>query len=96
MTAVRRQIKPVTDSMHRLKVELIVCFDRDEAHVLALDSFRDGFRVDEVVLVRLHKGLYELCRDQTHVMALLLSKLDQESALRSTLQDQSTTSACSP
>jgi hypothetical protein len=70
--------EPVTNTVHRLKVELIVSLDRDEAHVLALDGFGDGFRVDEVVLVGLHKRLHELRCDLRDIVALLLQRSRKE------------------
>jgi hypothetical protein len=41
-------------------------------------NFRNGFRVDEVVLVRLHKGPHEPRRKQSHLMALLPQGATQE------------------
>jgi hypothetical protein len=56
--------------MESLQVELVVGLDRNKAHVLPIDSFGDRFRIEEVVLVRLHKWLYELSWNQLHIMAL--------------------------
>ena len=56
--------------MESLQVELVVGLDRNEAHVLPVDSFGDRFRIEEVVLVGLHERLYELGWNQLHVMAL--------------------------
>ena len=60
----------ITHTMHRLQVELVVGLDRNEAHVLPIDSFGDRFRIEEVVLVRLQLRLYELARDESHVVSL--------------------------
>jgi hypothetical protein len=70
MTAVRRETSRSRTRWIACS-QLVVRLDRDEAHVLALDRFGDGFRIHEVVLVRLHKRLHELSCDQPHVMALL-------------------------
>jgi hypothetical protein len=64
--------QPITNTMDRLQVQLIIRLDRNKTHVLALDGLGDRLRIDEVVLVRLHKRLHELSCDQPHVMALLL------------------------
>ena len=42
--------------MDRLQVQLIICLDRDEAHVLAVHNFDKRFGIQEVVLVGLHNG----------------------------------------
>lgn len=70
--------EPVTNPMHRLEVELVIGLNRDEAHVLALDCLRDSFRIDEVVLVGLHKRLHELRRNQPHIVPLLLQDSPEE------------------
>ena len=62
--------KAVTHAMESLQVELIICLDRHEAHVLAFHGLGDGFSIDEIVLVRLHKRLHELGWNQLHIMAL--------------------------
>jgi hypothetical protein len=56
--------------MHGLKVELVIGLDRNKPHVLAINSLGDRLRIQEVVLVRLHKRLHELGWDQLHVVAL--------------------------
>src|SRR3954452_9894382 len=53
----------VANAMQRLQVELIIGLDRHEAHVLPRHRFGDCFGIEEVVLVRLEKRLYELRRD---------------------------------
>src|SRR5260370_40220271 len=53
-----------------VKVELVICLDRHEAHVLAIHGLSNRFSVDEIVLVRLHKRLHELGWNQLHIMAL--------------------------
>ena len=58
----------VKHAVDRLMVQLIVRRDRNKAHVLAFDGFGDGFRIDKVVLVGLHK----LSRNQPYFVALLL------------------------
>jgi hypothetical protein len=70
--------KPVTNPVDRLQVKLVIRLDRDETHVLALDSLGNSLRVNEVVLVGLHKRLHELCGDQPHIMALLLQGSTEE------------------
>jgi hypothetical protein len=47
--------EPVTNSVDRLKVQLIIRLDRNEAHVVALDGLGDRLRIHEIVLVGLHK-----------------------------------------
>jgi hypothetical protein len=64
--------------MNGLQVQLIVCLDRHEAHVLALNGFCDRFGVDKIVLVRLHKRLHELSCDKPHIVALLPQDTAQE------------------
>ncbi len=53
-----------------LKVELIIGLDRNDAHVVPVYSFSDRLGIQEFVLVRLHKRLYELRWDQLHVVTL--------------------------
>ena len=70
-----RQNNPSSAPRSRLQVQLIIRLNRDEAHVLAFDRFCNRFRVDEVVVVRLHKRLHELSGDQprrvtAHVVVL--------------------------
>src|SRR5277367_4058322 len=60
----------VAHTMQRLQIELVICLDRDETHVLSIDSLRDSFCIKEVVLVGLHKWPHELSRNELHVMAL--------------------------
>jgi len=62
--------QPVAYTMERLKINLVLGFDGNKAHVLSRHRLGDGFRVEEVVLVRLHVRLHELGRDQSHVVAL--------------------------
>src|SRR4030088_943686 len=42
--------------MQGLQVKLVVRLDRNEAHVLPVDSFGDRFRIEEVVLLDFTKG----------------------------------------
>jgi hypothetical protein len=46
----------ITDTMQRLQVELIGGLGRDRLHGRALDSFADGFRISEVILLSLRIG----------------------------------------
>ncbi len=48
--------QPIPNTMDRLQVQLIVCLDRNKAHVLPFDSFGDGLCIDEVVLFDFTKG----------------------------------------
>jgi hypothetical protein len=64
--------------MHRLKVELVIRLDRNKPRVLSVDRLGNRFRIQEVVLVGLHEGLYELGRDQPHVMALFSQHTSEE------------------
>jgi hypothetical protein len=41
-----------------LEIKLVVCFDRNEAHVLAIDRLSNRFGIEEVVLVRLDERLH--------------------------------------
>jgi hypothetical protein len=50
--------QPVAHAMDRLQVQLIIRLDRNEAHVLAFDRFSNRFRIDKVVLIRLHEWLH--------------------------------------
>ena len=56
--------------MQRLQIQLVICLDRHESHVMAIRCLSNGFGINEVVLVRLHKWLHELSGDQLHIMAL--------------------------
>ena len=78
ITDVRRATETIAHAMDGLQVQLVVRLDRDEAHVMSVDSFRDGLGIEEIVLVRLYKGLYELGGDQLHVMALFSQNTSQE------------------
>src|SRR6202007_2355849 len=40
--------KPVAHAMESLQVELVICLDRYEAHVLAIHGLSNRFSVDEV------------------------------------------------
>ena len=76
----------VANTMDRLQVQLVICLDRDKAHVLAFDSFSNSLRVDKVVLVRLDEGLHELSRDQSDIMALLPQRSAKEVSAGAGLQ----------
>jgi hypothetical protein len=54
--------------------------DRNEPHVLSTNRFRDGFGIDEVVLVRLHERLHKLRRNQLYVVTLLSQGAAQKCA----------------
>ena|ERR1700674_2489134 len=71
--------------MESLQVELIVGLDRNEAHILPIDSFGDRFSINEVVLVRLHERLYELSWNQLHIMALFSQGTAKEVSTRTCL-----------
>src|SRR4029079_13776119 len=60
--------------VHGLYIELLLRLDRHKAHVQFGHSFRDRFRIDEVVLVRLPVRLYELGGDESHFVALFSMK----------------------
>jgi len=62
--------QPIANSVDRLKVQLVIGLDGNEAHVLALDRLGNGLGIDEVVLVGLHEGLHKLSWNQLHIMAL--------------------------
>jgi hypothetical protein len=64
--------------VQRLQVELVVGLDRNKAHVLAVHRLSDGLGIQKVVLVRLHKGLDELGRDELHIVALCSQRTTQE------------------
>jgi hypothetical protein len=85
MTEVSTGDKAITHTMHHLKVELIVCLDRNEPHVLSVHRFGDGFRIQKAVLVRLHEWLHELSRDQLHVVALFSQSTTEEVSARTSL-----------
>ena len=85
MTAVRHN-KPITNPGPRLEVELVVGLDRDKAHVLALDSLSNRFRIDKIVLVGLHKWLHELRCDQPHIVTLIAQRPAEEVRSRARLE----------
>jgi hypothetical protein len=60
----------IPNSVHGLHVELLLRLDRHKAHVLFGHRFGDGFRIEEVVLVRLAVGLDELRRNESYLVAL--------------------------
>src|ERR1700733_7167130 len=72
--------------MDRLQIELVVGLDRNEPHVLSTDRFRDGFGINEVVLVRLHERLHELRRNQPYVVTLLSQNTPQKVRSRTGFQ----------
>src|SRR5690606_32329072 len=51
---------PISHAVKCLQVDLLRGPDLDEAHRRPRHCFRDGLRVDDVVLVRLHEWLHEL------------------------------------
>src|ERR1700730_8073847 len=71
--------------MESLQVELVVALDRNEAHVLPIYSFSNGFGIEEVVLVGLHKWLYKLGWNQLHMMALFSQYSAEEVSPRTCL-----------
>ena len=64
----------VPNPVNRLQVQLVIGLDRNEAHVLAVDSLGDRLRIDKVVLVRLHERLHKLRRNQPNVVPLLAQR----------------------
>src|ERR1019366_2745839 len=58
----------ITHTMQCLQIELVIGLDRHKSHVLAIHCLGNRFCIKEVVLVRLHKWLHELSRDERHVM----------------------------
>ena len=61
---------PFAHSVQRLQVELIVGLDGHKAHRGTGYSLGTRFRIDVVVLVRLHVWLHILCRHQAHIVPL--------------------------
>jgi hypothetical protein len=59
--------------------------DRHEPHVLPIYSLSNRFCIEKVVLVGLHKRLYELSWDQLHIMALLSQGAAEEASTRTCL-----------
>src|SRR5260370_13892237 len=57
-------------AMQRLHIQLVIGFDRHEAHGWPSDSLGDRLSIDIVALVRLHVGLHILCRYQPHLVSL--------------------------
>ena len=56
--------QPVSHAVERLQIQLVIGLDRNEAHILTVDSFGNRLRIKEVVLIRLHKRLHELSGNQ--------------------------------
>jgi hypothetical protein len=56
--------------MECLKIELIVRFERDEAHTRPLHSLGDSFGVRIIILITLYERLDELSRNQTNLVTL--------------------------
>src|SRR5580704_16832279 len=61
---------PLAYSVQRLQIELVIALDRHEAHRGAGYSLGACFRIDVVVLVRLHVRLHILRRHQPYIMPL--------------------------
>src|SRR5271170_3452476 len=78
--------QPVSHPVQRLQVQLIVGLDRNEAHVVAIYCFGNRLGIDKVVLVRLHKGFYELSWDQLHIVALCSQRTAQKMCSRTCRQ----------
>ncbi len=93
MTEVRRVIRRSRTRWSRLQIELVICLDRHEPHVLPIDCLGDRFGIQEVVLVRLYKRLHELRRNQLHVVALFSQGAAQEVRAGAGFQARSGTSA---
>jgi len=60
----------VTNSMHSLKIQLVVCFDGNETHVLVCHCLGNRFRIIKIILVGLDEWLHEPSRDRANLMAL--------------------------
>ena len=60
----------LSHSMHGLQIQMLLGFDRYEAHRRPLYCFGDGFRIDVVALVRLYVGLHILGWHQTYIVTL--------------------------
>src|SRR5260370_91727 len=60
----------LANAMQRLHIQLVIGFDRHEAHGWPCDSFGDRLSIDIVALVRLHVGLHILRRYQPHFVSL--------------------------
>ena len=56
--------------MQRLEIKLIIRFDRNKAHVPAIDRLGNRFGIKEVVLVRHDERLHKLSWNQFYIMAL--------------------------
>jgi hypothetical protein len=69
-----------------LHIELLLGLDRHKAHVLFGHRFGDRFRIQEVVLVRLPVGLYELGGNEPHFVSLLSECGSQKVGSRTRLQ----------
>src|SRR5882757_7505768 len=72
----------VAHTMQRLQIELVICLDRHETHVLSSDSLRDSFCIKEVIFVGLHKWPHELRPESASRHGPVHAENDQESALR--------------
>jgi hypothetical protein len=70
MIAVRRCTSRSRTRWRRLKIKLVLGLDGDKAHVLSRHRLGDRLRIEEIVLVRLQVRLYELGRDESHVVSL--------------------------
>src|SRR5437660_112108 len=60
----------LSHSMHGLQIQMLLGFDRHEAHRWPLYCFRDGFCIDVVALVGLYIGLDVLSWHQSYVVPL--------------------------
>jgi len=60
----------VTHSMQSLQIELMLCLDGHETHVLPFHRFGDRFRIAVVVSVGLYVRAHKLCGNQAHFMPL--------------------------
>jgi hypothetical protein len=60
----------IPHTVQRLKIKLIICFDRNEAHVLAIDGLSNRFCIEEVVLVGLDEWLHKLSWNELDVVSL--------------------------
>ena len=60
----------LSHSMHGLQIQMLLGFDRHEAHRRPLHCFGDRFRINVVALVRLYVRLHVLGWHQTYIVTL--------------------------
>jgi hypothetical protein len=60
----------IPNPVHSLHVELLLRLDLHKPHVLFGYGFRDRFRINEIILVRLSVRFYELCGNEPYLVPL--------------------------